>query len=207
MQQAMKAAMKGMPQPGQPGQPGQPPNPFAGMGGMPGGFPNLQPGGQQSPPGWPPIVDTTARPAGKPVYLLIDSTSRLACQRIAKGAPNILQQGQASPPGLATDNAFKWHNVHDCRRKAAAVTLASPGHLFLAPKAITCLMSVCHSEGMCISTRTDQWQVCMTADQRLQQQQQQAQTANATSHKPPYNPGNVMITADMLNERQFFCTT
>lgn len=64
MQQAMKAAMKNMG-----GQPGATPNPFGagGMpGGMPGGFPGMPPnmqGGMGQ--GWPPAVDTTARPAGE----------------------------------------------------------------------------------------------------------------------------------------------
>lgn len=62
MQQAMKAAMKGM---GQPGQPGQAPNPF-GAGGMPAGFPGMPPNmGAQMGQGWPPAVDTTARPVGQ----------------------------------------------------------------------------------------------------------------------------------------------
>ena len=74
MQQAMKQAMKGMGgQPGQPGQPGQAPNPFAGMGGMPGGMPGAFPGGMpgQMGQGWPPAVDTTAQPAGgNPAWML-----------------------------------------------------------------------------------------------------------------------------------------
>ncbi|DBA73359.1 hypothetical protein WJX77_003581 [Trebouxia sp. C0004] len=66
MQQAMKAAMKNMG--GQPGQPGA--NPF-GAGGMPGGmaagFPGMPPNMQGAMgQGWPPAVDTTARPAGAP---------------------------------------------------------------------------------------------------------------------------------------------
>ena len=63
MQQAMKAAMKNMPQQGQPGQA----NPFgAGFPGMPPGMPGMPPG---MPPnmgqGWPPAVDTTAQPSGE----------------------------------------------------------------------------------------------------------------------------------------------
>ncbi len=58
MQQAMKAAMKNMG--GQPGQPGA--NPF-GAGGMPGGMPPNMQGAMGQ--GWPPAVDTTARPAGQ----------------------------------------------------------------------------------------------------------------------------------------------
>lgn len=65
MQQAMKAAMKNMG--GQPGQPGANPFGAGGMpGGMPAGFPGMPPnmqGGMGQ--GWPPAVDTTARPAGQ----------------------------------------------------------------------------------------------------------------------------------------------
>ncbi len=65
MQQAMKAAMKNMG--GQPGQPGASPFGAGGMpGGMPAGFPGMPPnmqGGMGQ--GWPPAVDTTARPAGQ----------------------------------------------------------------------------------------------------------------------------------------------
>lgn len=69
MQQAMKQAMKGMGS--QQGQAGQPPNPFGGMAGMPGGMPGGMPPGFPGMPGqmgqgWPPAVDTTAQPTGKP---------------------------------------------------------------------------------------------------------------------------------------------
>ncbi len=65
MQQAMKAAMKNMG--GQPGQPGANPFGAGGMpGGMPAGFPGMPPNMQGAMgQGWPPAVDTTARPAGQ----------------------------------------------------------------------------------------------------------------------------------------------
>ena len=63
MQQAMKTAMKSMPQQGQAGQA----NPFgAGFPGMPPNMPGMPQGmGQGMGQGWPPAVDTTARPAGE----------------------------------------------------------------------------------------------------------------------------------------------